>query len=247
MNLTIDIGNTFVKAALFSNGAIIKSRTATIKELEPFIQNALYDFPVKHIILSSVINHPDQLIADLASNYEFIYLDHHIRLPFVNNYSTPETLGKDRLAVVAGAAAVFPDKNVLVIDAGTCIKYDFINAQKEYFGGAISPGITMRYGALNHFTQKLPLLSPLSEIPALIGDTTAASIHAGVHIGVLGEVKENIQLYMEKFKNISVILTGGDMNYFKPVMSGKNNIFADSLLIHKGLNHILEYNVDILQ
>lgn len=247
MNLTIDIGNTFVKAALFSKGAIIESRAATINELDPFIENTLYDFPVKHIILSSVINHTDQLIANLASNYKFIYLDHYTRLPFVNNYSTPETLGKDRLAAVAGASAVFPDKNVLVIDAGTCIKYDFINAQKEYFGGAISPGITMRYKALNHFTQKLPLLSPLSEMPELTGDTTAASIHSGVQIGVLGEVKENIHLYMEKFKNISVILTGGDMKYFKPVMSGKNNIFADSLLIHKGLNHILAYNVDILQ
>ncbi|MDQ3192959.1 MAG: type III pantothenate kinase, partial [Bacteroidota bacterium] len=157
-------------------------------------------------------------------------------------YLSPETLGKDRLAAVAGASLVFPNVNVLVIDAGTCIKYDFINNKSEYLGGGISPGIKMRYAALNNFTQKLPLLEPIKEVTLLSGNTTISSIHSGVQLGALSEVKEIINLYLEKYIKITVILTGGDMEFFKPVMSGKNNIFADSFLIHKGLNHILSYN-----
>lgn len=201
MNLTIDIGNTLVKAALFSGKRMIESRLATIAELEIFIQNLLRDSHIDHIILSSVINHPDQLIADLASDYKFIYLDQHTLLPFKNCYLTPETLGKDRIAAVAGASAVSPNQNVLVIDAGTCIKYDFITDQNEYLGGGISPGIKMRYSALHHFTQHLPGLEPIADLPKLTGNTTSSSIHSGVQIGALAEVNGIINL-SKQYKRI---------------------------------------------
>ncbi|HET6243460.1 MAG: type III pantothenate kinase [Bacteroidetes bacterium] len=245
MNLTIDIGNTFVKAALFSINKIIDSQTKPIAELDFFIKKIVKEFSVENIILSSVINHPQELDSFLASKYHFILLDHTTRLPFLNEYLSPETLGKDRIGAVAGACAEFANQNVLVIDAGTCIKYDFINSNNEYLGGAISPGIKMRYAALNNYTQKLPLLEPSSGFLELTGNSTIASIHSGVQLGAVAEVNEIINLYTEKHKNLAVILTGGDMLYLKPVMSGKNNIFADSFLIHKGLNHILKYNVDI--
>jgi type III pantothenate kinase len=166
------------------------------------------------------------------------------KLPFSNKYATPETLGNDRLSAVAGAHAEYPGRNVLVIDAGTCIKYDFITEDGEYLGGSISPGIQMRYNALHTFTQKLPSLSPLAIQPALIGDSTIGSIHSGVINGVMAEMQGIIQSYAGRFKNICVILSGGDIEIIKPVFSGKNNIFADPLLVLKGLNFILEHNVE---
>jgi type III pantothenate kinase len=242
MNLAIDIGNTQIKAGAFSEGAIVKTLSAPYGQAEAFISGLLKAHDYKAIILSSVVNHSDDLISMLASNYEFVYLSHHTPLPFKNRYLTPETLGKDRLSAIAGAFAGFPGKNILVVDAGTCIKYDFITAGGEYMGGGISPGIQMRYNALHAYTHKLPKISS-TEPAILIGQNTEGSIHSGVINGAIAEVEGIIEKYALEFENICVILTGGDSEIFKPLFSGKNNIFADSLLVLKGLNYILEYNV----
>jgi type III pantothenate kinase len=244
MNLSIDIGNTQIKAGLFADGALVDLQLGPSGEADVFMRNLLAKHPVKNVILSSVANHSDELIVHLSTHYNFFYLNHQTRLPFVNKYSTPETLGNDRLSAIAGAYAEFPGRNVLVVDAGTCIKYDFISSAADYLGGGISPGIIMRYNALHHFTHKLPQLSSAENQPLLIGNSTSDSMHSGVINGAIAEVQGIIQYYAGSFKNICVILSGGDIEIFKPVFSGKNNIFADPLLILKGLNFILEYNVE---
>ncbi|MBA3901755.1 MAG: type III pantothenate kinase, partial [Bacteroidetes bacterium] len=172
MNLAIDIGNTKIKAGIFSGGALLANLSGPFVDADVFIKKILAGNKIENIILSSVVNHSDELFALLASNYNFVYLSNTTKLPFKNKYATPETLGNDRLSSIAGAYAAYHGQNVLVIDAGTCIKCDFISEAGEYLGGSISPGIQMRYNALHTFTQKLPNLNPVENQPSLIGDTT---------------------------------------------------------------------------
>jgi len=166
-------------------------------------------------------------------------LDTSTLLPITLNYKTLETLGKDRIALAVAAAQLYPHKNVLIIDAGTCITYDFIDKHKEYQGGSISPGIQMRFKALNTFTDKLPLINPTDNVE-LLGKSTSESISSGVMNGVYSEIDGIIDKYKINFPDIEVILTGGDIIYFDKKL--KNNIFANSNLVLKGLNMILDYN-----
>ena len=168
-------------------------------------------------------------------------LNHDAKIPFKNEYATPRTLGVDRIALVSAAAIKFPKENVLVIDAGSCITYDFLSATNTYLGGAISPGIKMRFKALHHFTDKLPLLE--KKLPEnWIGDSTENSMQIGVIKGIQNEIEGYISLYKEKFKNLTVILTGGDADFLRDSL--KNDIFADSNFLLEGLNYILEHNKD---
>ena len=168
-----------------------------------------------------------------------LILDSEIKLPFKNSYKTPKTLGVDRIALVSASVKQYPDNNVLVIDAGTCITYDFITDENEYLGGAISPGVRLRYRSLNNLTANLPLLE--SKLPkSLIGNTTDSSIHSGVVFGVLKEMDGVIGDYKEKYSDLTVILTGGDTNFLSKQL--KNGIFANSNFLLEGLNFILEYN-----
>jgi type III pantothenate kinase len=242
MNLAIDVGNTRVKAAFFSSNELLEQREAVIHNAESFVEELLAEHKVSRVILSSVVNHSDGWIARLASEYSFVLLDQHTPLPFINAYHTPETLGKDRLSAAAGALSIMPGKNVLVIDAGTCIKYDIITSEAKYLGGGISPGIKMRYKALKEFTQKLPELEMPDHQPELIGSDTNKSIHSGVMNGVVAELAGIMDRYCREFENLSVILTGGDSTSLKNLFSQKNNIFAEPLLVLKGLNFILNYN-----
>jgi len=98
-------------------------------------------------------------LNQMKSIFKILVLNHKTKMPFINKYMTPSTLGVDRLALMAGAVNQFPKENVLVIDAGSCITYDFVNTRSEYFGGSISPGIEMRYKSVNSFTANLPLLN----------------------------------------------------------------------------------------
>jgi type III pantothenate kinase len=148
-------------------------------------------------------------------------------------------LGIDRIALASAAVHLYINKNVLVIDAGTCITYDFINSENEYLGGAISPGISLRYKSLHTFTDKLPLLEA-NNSKLLIGNSTATSIHAGVVNGVLYEIDGFIEAYKNNYENLTVILTGGDAHFLRDTI--KNDIFANSNFLLEGLNHILEYN-----
>ncbi len=184
--------------------------------------------------------HYDKEIDDfLERHFFYIRLSHKTELPIINKYATPKTLGKDRLAGVVAASALYAKKNVLVIDAGTCITFDFINNDREYLGGSIHPGITMRFKALNNFTDKLPLIKRSSDFE-LIGNSTEKAILTGVLYAVLKEIQGMIEDYMGKYNDLTIIFTGGDASFF--VSRLKNKIFAHPNLVLEGLNEILRYN-----
>ncbi len=168
-------------------------------------------------------------------------LDYDTPLPINNKYSSKQTLGRDRIAAVVGASKIFPGRNILVIDAGTCITYDFINNKNEYLGGAISPGLRMRFKALNKFTGRLPAVEHRgTEIPDLIGDTTEGSILSGVINGLSGEINGFINSYKSNNNRLETIITGGDHKYFDKLLKYKT--FAAPFLVLDGLKGILDFN-----
>jgi len=237
--LIIDFGNTLTKAAIFENGkviALIKVPNLTTDNLDVLSSG----MAISNAITSSVIDIPEDVAAYLDSQFDHISLDHTTPVPITNLYKTPETLGKDRLSMVVAAASIFSGKNCLVIGAGTCITYDFIDFKGQYHGGSISPGIKMRFRALHTFTGKLPLISPLEDVE-IIGSTTETSILSGVLIGSVAEIEAIIDKYQWLYDDLQVILSGGDMNYFKERL--KNRIFAAENLVLTGLNVILDFNV----
>jgi type III pantothenate kinase len=162
------------------------------------------------------------------------------KIPLKNLYRSVSTLGSDRIAASVGAYFLQPDKNFLVIDAGTCIKYNFTNAQNEYLGGGISPGIQMRLISLHEHTSKLPLVKLTEDPIDLIGENTEQSILSGVVNGVISEIDGIIDGYQNRFPGILVLLTGGDSEFLAKRL--KNSIFAHQNLVLKGLNDILNYN-----
>jgi len=238
-NLIIDIGNTFSKIAIYDGNSLldlIKIEDIQIKDIASFVK----DKDIKAAIISSVVFHPGNINNYLKEKYIYIELTDKTPLPIQNLYATPNSLGKDRLAAAVGAYSLFPKEHVLVIDAGTCIKYDFKNDRNEYFGGAISPGLEMRLKSLNDYTDKLPLCK-LKQTNKLIGTTTEESILSGVINGAIAEITGIIEQYKEKFNPLKIILSGGDAIYFDNRL--KNSIFAVSNIVLLGLNEILDYNV----
>nr|WP_321222003.1 type III pantothenate kinase [uncultured Psychroserpens sp.] len=240
MNLIIDVGNTYVKFAVFSKALLKERVVGNVDDFNEMAIDVLKSFPnVRQAIISSVGNLKQSHIDFLKSKLRVLELSHQLKLPFTNLYATPKTLGVDRIALVSASVEQFPDKNVLVIDAGTCITYDFINTKNEYLGGAISPGIRLRYKTLNNLTANLPLLD--TQLPDdILGDSTQNSIHSGVVIGVLKEIDGVIDEYVKKYSDLTIILTGGDTNFLSNQL--KNSIFANSNFLLEGLNFILEYN-----
>ena len=239
MNLVIDQGNTLVKLAVFSNGKIIRHFTEKNLDLE-LIRNTFREYPsVNRSILSSVATYEEEIPGFLSSRSFFIKLDSKTPLPIINKYSTKETLGYDRIANAVGAYTIFPSSNVLVIDAGTAITFDLITLKGEFYGGNISPGLDLRFRALNRYTKKLPLVEKHEDFE-LIGTSTRDAILSGVMNAVIFEVDGYIYEMRNKFPDIKIVLTGGDINYF--VKKLKNIIFVDSNLNLSGLNRILEFN-----
>lgn len=240
MNLIIDVGNTFIKLAVFHNNELLKKKSSPIKEFEKTFVSFEKEFTgIKKIIFSTVGNFSGKDFSEIKKNYKVFILSHNASFPFKNLYSTPSTLGVDRLALITTASVKIPNKNVLVIDAGSCITYDFINAQNEYLGGAISPGLQMRFKSLKMFTQNLPLVTK-DNYKSWLGDSTKTSIQAGVVQGVLNEIDGFIDLYKKQYDNFTIILTGGDANFLRDSL--KNSIFAHSNFLLEGLNYILEHN-----
>lgn len=236
MNLVIDIGNTKIKFALFRGQTLLVNGSGGSADLEDFLKEK----KIVNTIISSV-SKSEQVESILINNgLNFIHLSSATRIPISNNYSTPKTLGNDRLANVIGASALFPKSNVLTIDCGTCIKFDSINAKNEYQGGAISPGLQMRFKALNHFTNGLPLIESQS-IDFFVGDSSKNSILSGVINGSIQEIEGVIVQYHAIYENLTVILTGGDTSFFDKEL--KSNIFVESKLTLIGLNEILIYNL----
>ncbi len=236
MNLIIDIGNTLIKFALFQEQTLLVKGKGNLSDLESFLDNNVFE----NVIISSVVDGDDvkKMIASYSVK-KMIELSNETKIPIDNKYKTPKTLGDDRLANVIGASSLFPKNNVLVIDAGTCIKFDAITHKAEYFGGAISPGLAMRFKALEHFTGKLPLVEPKNGIE-LIGNTSDNSILSGVVNGTVAEIEGVINQYRLVYENLTVILTGGDASFFDKEL--KSNIFVEPNLTLIGLNEILLYN-----
>ncbi len=240
MNLIIDVGNTRIKLAVFKNSKIIHTESITLENFEIITKQLIEKFKCINAIISSVGSLKKTKINKLRTKISLQELNFLTKIPFKNEYSTPKTLGVDRIALVTSAISNFPHKNVLIIDAGTCITYDFVNLEGSYFGGAISPGLNMRYKSLNVFTNKLPLLKLENSIP-LIGNSTELSIHSGVINGVINEIDSFINQYREKNKDLTVVLTGGDTNFLANRL--KNSIFANPNFLLEGLNAILKYNL----
>ena len=242
MNLIVDAGNTFVKWAIFKEDNIVKKDIAQYEELENTLMSINKRYPkVKSCMISSVGNFPLSLIPELKKSYEVYTLDYKTNLPFKNLYETPKTLGVDRIALISACVEKFPEKPCLVIDAGTCITYDFVDANKLYYGGSISPGIRLRYQALHNFTAKLPLLET-KQPKGFIGSNTQEAIHSGVIHGVSNEIDGIIDNYKLNYPDLTVILTGGDANFLSKNL--KSTIFANSNFLLEGLNFILKHNLD---
>ena len=237
MKLIIDIGNTAVKTALFEDKQLVSSAV-----LDTYALQNILVFVGSHTISSAIISSVTALNPDtekIIQHFNALFLNENTPLPITIDYKTPNTLGRDRIAAVVGASALFPKQDVLVFDAGTCLTIDFVNKEKVYKGGRISPGIMMRYKALNQFTNKLPLCE-FTESSMLLGDDTNSSIISGVQQGILAEVRDIINVYKKENKKTVIAVTGGDCFFFEKEL--KSSIFANPFLVMEGLNEILDYN-----
>ena len=239
MNLVIDIGNSKVKLAVFELDTIITTTVCDEINLLDEIKRISNKYSITQSILSSVKDIKKEYQKEFNKLPLLIILNNNTPLPFKNLYTTPSTLGNDRIALAAAAISLYPSKNCLVIDAGTCITYDFINSKNEYLGGAISPGIATRYRSLHQYTVKLPLLNRNEEFN-LIGASTQESIHSGIINGVICEIEGVIAQYEEGFDDLTVVLTGGDTKFLSKQL--KNSIFANQNFLLHGLNKILTFN-----
>ena len=237
MKLILDFGNSLQKCALVDGDSISLSVFENIT-LEN-IQKLTAGKNIESVILSSVINYDKAIKNWLSQTYFFIEFSEKTPIPVINKYQTPETLGKDRLAAAIGAYTLFPGQNVIAVDCGTAIKFDMMNSKGEYLGGSIAPGLWLRFKALHNFTDKLPLVSYENQ-PDLIGVDTITSIQSGVMNGCLAEINGLIDRYKLNFKNLNVVLTGGEMIYFEK--SIKSGIFAEPNLVIIGLHQILLFN-----
>ncbi len=239
MNLIIDAGNRSVKLAVFEEGNLVFHQNVKTEHVARQVKEVCDHYlGIERSIVSSVGNLDRKVIAVLAVFCEVYELSHLSKMPFKNSYATPQTLGLDRIALAASAFYFNPKGNSLVIDAGTCVTYDMVNDYGEYLGGAISPGLHMRYRALHEQTAKLPLLEP-KELIDFIGNSTETGIHSGVVNGICLEIDSVIDQYRSRFADLTVILTGGDAQFLSKRL--KNTIFADSKFLLEGLNY-LEYN-----
>lgn len=195
---------------------------------------------VKSVICASVKPMEEILHDTLTAQFDYLELNHHTPLPFQNKYSTPHTLGKDRLAAIAGAQALYPGRNCLVLDCGTCIKYDLLTSEGSFIGGNIAPGLIMRSKAMHHFTAQLPEVS--LHIPeSYIGSSTQTALQNGAFLGAILEINGFIRRFSADYQPLDVILTGGDSSFLFPHLEAKNKQQEPHLTLY-GLNHILTYN-----
>lgn len=235
--LCFDFGNTRLKCGVFQDDQLIK--TTTLEDAFQNISDLIKTYQPSNTILSSVIDHDDDIEVLLKSSSVFHKLSYQSKLPFTSPVGKPETIGADRIALVSAAIHLHPDAHTLVIALGTCITYNFINKRNEFLGGGISPGLHMRLQSLKHYTAKLPLVKPEFNYP-LIGYDTATNILSGVIGGMAHEIDGVIDEYKGLYNNFNVLLTGGDTSDFAGLL--KNKIFADPDLLFKGLYAISEYN-----
>jgi type III pantothenate kinase len=241
MLLAVDVGNTKIKAAVFEGNAFVEKIIFDKNDTAKSIEKIFKENPgIAFSILSNVGNTNSELIALLERHSHLTSVSHHSAFPFFNKYATPATLGIDRMVLASGAVLQFPAVNRLVIDAGTCITYDFIDRENNYLGGAISPGLRLRYESLHNFTAKLPLLS--HELPEnYIGNSTNSSIHSGVVNGMIHEIDGFVRQYSEQYQELTIILTGGDADFLAKRL--KNTIFANSNFLLESLSNLHTYTI----
>jgi type III pantothenate kinase len=242
MLLTLDIGNSFIKCAVFERDILIEKQICENKDAINFFTFFFKNYPkITNGIISSVGKLDMEFLKLLKEHIILTEVSHATSFPFINNYETPKTLGIDRMVLVAGAVLLYPNANRLIIDAGTCITYDFVDKENEYFGGSISPGLNLRYKSLNAHTQNLPLLSKQT-VSFLTGTTTESAIHTGIVNGVVFELEGFISRYLDKYEDLTIILTGGDAVFL--AKSLKNTIFANSNFLLESLNQLYTYCKD---
>lgn len=232
----MDHGNSAAKVGIFDNESLVEKYTfADTEALRGFLEQA----DVRNVIVSSVGADAKTIASWAVRARGKLVLSTSLPLPVQSRYKTPETLGVDRLAGVCGARNLFPGRNCLVIDAGTCVTYDLVDQNGTYWGGAIAPGLTMRFKAVHTFTARLPLISPGGDVQ-LVGDSTESCIRSGVINGLLAEMHGMIERYEAEFNDLQVLLCGGDTSFFENKL--KASIFASPELVLIGLNSILKHN-----
>lgn len=242
MNLIIDIGNSLSKIAIFDKGEIVQI-TSSDKLNIAQLNGLKLKYPgLDSAILSSVVDVDAGLLKFMKSGYRcFIEFDQDTNVPLENFYESKETLGPDRIAAAVGGVTLFPWKDLLVIDAGTAVTYDLIDKNNRFLGGNISPGLNMRFKALNEFARKLPIVN-CADRWTKIGKTTEEAIRAGVQNGMIFEMDGTIDHVLKEWPDCQVILTGGDSFFFDKKL--KNTIFVKFEITLIGLNRILEYNAE---
>jgi len=241
-NLAIDIGNTLVKLAVFEGGKLLELKITSAENISLVLNELVINHPeISKSVMASVAGIHKEVINNCLKNRSILELTATTPVPFRNLYGTPHSLGIDRIALAAGAISEYPNKNVLVIDAGTCITYDLMTKNREYVGGAISPGVNMRLEAMHNFTSKLPLFRIEEETSdKIIGITTQENLEIGALMGAALEINGFIESYKLQYQDLTIILTGGDSQLLSKKV--KNGIFAPYNFLLKGLNHILEFN-----
>ena len=245
-NLVIDIGNTYTKVAVFDNDTLVYVNQSTAFNTNDLLA-CLDKYAIKRAIVSTVKNKAEEWEAVVGSRANLTYFNAATFTGINNKYLTPQTLGADRLAAVTGANYLYPVDNNLVIDGGTCITYDFIDAGKNYFGGSISPGLNMRYSALNYYTSALPVVNSSDDFKENYGNDTTTAIRSGVQNGIKHELTGFIESYIKSHQQINIILTGGDSIFFDTLL--KNSIFAPYIKIEPhlvliGLNAAIQEHND---
>jgi type III pantothenate kinase len=238
MNLAIDVGNTKTKIGFFREDRLESTKTfESLSEINQFLESK----EINSVIISSVKLQYEDILNKLTTIQNPILLSNKTPLPFKNLYKS-ETIGLDRIAAVAGVQALYPEQNTLVIDLGTCITYEVLEKGNIYHGGAISPGLHLRFKSMHNFTARLPLIEP-ETITNVIADNTRDAMQSGVVFGIQAEIAAYIQEVESKFSPLKTIITGGDAKFFESKI--KEPIFAIPELVLMGLNAILRYNASL--
>ncbi|MBL7911681.1 MAG: type III pantothenate kinase [Bacteroidia bacterium] len=240
MNFVVDFGNTRIKAALFNGGEL--EHSYVFNSVKGLIEGLKQIPDFQHCLIASVTGMHTEFIKALPKGKHVILFEASTPIPLKNLYKSALTLGSDRIAASVGAYSFYPNQNVLTIDAGTCIKYNFVNANNEYLGGAISPGLPMRLKAMKEFTHALPAIEMDKNFGDLIGTNTKDSMLSGALMGAVAEVDGIIDRYLLNNANLQVVLTGGDADYLGKQL--KNRLFANQNILLYGLNTILNYNLE---
>ncbi|MFL9482120.1 type III pantothenate kinase [Chitinophagaceae bacterium LWZ2-11] len=233
-----DFGNTRLKCAVFNNDKLQEILVLDNADKHT-IAHLITKYKPTGSILSSVINHDPEIELLLAEHTQFHKLSHHSKLPVHSPVGKPETIGADRLALCAAAVKLYPNQHNLAIGLGTCITYNFITNTRQFLGGGISPGMHMRFRAMHEQTALLPMVKAEHNFP-LIGYDTKTNMQSGVLLGMAKEIDGIIEAYKEKYDNLNVLMTGGDMAFFSKHL--KNEVHKDVNLMYLGLYAIYQAN-----